>query len=207
MKPTRQQIKEVIAKAYKQMSDDWHKRGYTSSCCGEIEDALVEICDYEIRREKTSILIPEMAYVAERFNPQCTNPNWLWWRGDIEGDKIRVKFMKELNLYYVTDLKREWDKEGHKIIDRAIVKYMGENSFTFNNGKKPISNHIRDIKDSLGLAYTSSSSYAALWVCSSSIVMVKRDRKYKLQGFALSIKDEPVAVWFDDYENELIVRI
>ena len=62
------------------------------------------------------------------------------------------------------------------------------------------------ISDYLGLAYTSSSSYAGLWACNTELYL-DLSRKFKLDGFVAGVDGFFYAVFSDVNEDELIIRI
>ena len=58
----------------------------------------------------------------------------------------------------------------------------------------------------LGLVYTSTSKYAALWACNTELYL-DCSKKFKLEGFAMDEYGFVYAIWSDEKENELITPI
>jgi len=98
------------------------------------------------------------------------------------------------------EFKKEWtEMEHHK------VKYLVLKSFEgcFKKGFAPIRNH-KEIDNHIGLAYTSSSSMAGLWICN---VEVSYDTERKYVGFVLDELDDVYAILWTAKEEESYVKI
>ncbi len=61
------------------------------------------------------------------------------------------------------------------------------------------------VSDRLGLAYTSSSSYAGYWICNTEVYHDEYPG-YKYIGFAMANR-RPVAILWDKDEKELIITL
>lgn len=88
-----------------------------------------------------------------------------------------------------SDLLREWNDEQFQKVEDAIASYY----------QTPIS----QISSILGLAYTSSGVFAALWVC-SKYDYLKENPKYCIRGFALSRNNQVVAYCENSEGDELL---
>lgn len=106
--------------------------------------------------------------------------------------------------------KKEWSKTDLSTVKKAIVKYLGsryfesrhsDNKYCFLNCRT-----FSDFDNVLGTAYTSSSSYAGLFVCNTDLYL-DTEQKYKLDGFALGNGGFVYAIWSDIDENEIIFPI
>lgn len=62
------------------------------------------------------------------------------------------------------------------------------------------------VSERLGLAYTSSSSYAGYWVCNTEVYNSKFPG-YHYTGFALSSNGKGYAILWDKDENEIIINL
>lgn len=106
--------------------------------------------------------------------------------------------------------KKEWDEKELQSAKKSIVKYLGSRYFESHHseGKYCFLNcrTFSQFDNVLGMAYTSSSSYAGLFVCNTELYL-DIDRKYKLDGFALGNGGFVYAVWSDSDENEVIFPI
>lgn len=83
------------------------------------------------------------------------------------------------------DLLKNWSDDQFAKVEDAISSYY----------QTP----INEISEILGLAFTSSSAFAALWIC-SKYNYFKRNPNYHIRGFALS-KDEKVVIYCEDYNG------
>jgi len=98
------------------------------------------------------------------------------------------------------NFKQEWDKKEFAHVEKMIKKYLKSRHFEHSGDYNP------NLFDALGLAYTSSSSYAGLWVCNLELYL-DVDHKFHLIGFALSQNGFVYAIYWDENENELIINI
>ena len=90
------------------------------------------------------------------------------------------------------NLKKEWTEQDMLLVEQAISGYFRKN--------------FSRIDSELGLAYTSSGRFAALWIC-NKILRFDVGEKYILRGFALSESEKVCAFCEDNNENEIIVPI
>lgn len=87
---------------------------------------------------------------------------------------------------------KNWTPEQLKVIEGAISSH-------FRKG-------ITNCKNWLGLAYTSTSSYAGYWVCNVQIEPVKYPN-HSYVGFALTDSLKPYAILWDKDENEILLPL
>lgn len=90
------------------------------------------------------------------------------------------------------NLLKEWNSRQSAIANQKIENYLGL-PYSFIDRK-------------YGLPYTSSSSFAALWVCNYNLFFDKQNH-YKIRGFALDLDENLVIYCEDIHENELFVTI
>lgn len=101
------------------------------------------------------------------------------------------------------NLLKSWNDKQNQFVENAIVNYFKQNN--------PSLRHIFDMRgcnpfdyldNYLGLAFTSSSAFAALWVCNVHYPL-HQNPNYIIRGFALNDKNEVIIYCLDDEENEL----
>lgn len=109
-----------------------------------------------------------------------------------------------------TTFKKEWTNEDFKTAKKAITKFL--NSRYFETYHSPDATPFcacktfEDFDGILGTAYTSTSSYAGLWVCNTNLFL-DNEHTFKLDGFAIGSGGFVFAVWSADNEKELIFPI
>jgi hypothetical protein len=97
-------------------------------------------------------------------------------------------------------LLQEWNSRDMKVAQKAIQKFLNSRHFEYSHGYTP--NLYKD----LGLAFTSSSSYAGLWVCNRELYLDKY-HKFHIIGFAKGVSGFVYAICWDKDKNELIITI
>jgi hypothetical protein len=106
--------------------------------------------------------------------------------------------------------KTEWTPLDFRTAEKAIVKFVNSrywetlhnpDSTPFYNAKS-----YNSISDILGLAYTSTSSYAALWACNTELYLDTL-HVYHLLGFSVSSYGFVFAIFQDINEKEIIFPI
>lgn len=111
--------------------------------------------------------------------------------------------------------KQEWSESDHKFARKSILSYLKSRLFeSYKSDQHPAMigafhgcTRFVHFSNALGLAYTSSSSYAGLWACSDQISL-DCERVYNLIGFAIGSKNSVVyAIWWDNNENEIVFPI
>lgn len=66
---------------------------------------------------------------------------------------------------------------------------------------------IEDMETMLGLAYTSSSDYAALWLCNAGYLHPYNRVGYSYHGFAVNTDGDVIGVAWDKDENEIFINL
>ena len=99
-----------------------------------------------------------------------------------------------------TEFLKSWDEKQVKQVEKAIKKFLNSRFFEYSHGYTP------NLFDALGLAYTSSSAYAGLWVCNIELYF-DAEQKFKVEGFALGNGGFVFAVCWDKDENEILIPI
>ena len=107
--------------------------------------------------------------------------------------------------------KSEFSPQDFKTVKSTIRKWAKSRWITSakSEGKSLLMGNYSwaNIEAKMGLAYTSSSDYAALWVCSDEVYM-DEGKKYHIIGFAISQTGGFVsAVCWDTNENEIIIPL
>lgn len=90
------------------------------------------------------------------------------------------------------NLLKDWTDKQATIAEQKISKYFGM-PFSY-------------LEKKLGLAFTSSSSFAAFWVCNCTEYFDKQNRFY-IRAFALDQENNLVIYCLDKEENELFTTI
>jgi len=99
-----------------------------------------------------------------------------------------------------TNFLKSWTDNQLKSVEKIVKKYINSRFFDHSHG------YQKDLFESLGLAYTSSSCYAGLWVCNIEIYIDAKEL-FKIEGFALLPGGFVVAVCWDKDENEILIPI
>lgn len=102
---------------------------------------------------------------------------------------------------------KEWTPKQFTAIQKRIAAHFSGKEMTTNKGTYPAM-YLGwvAISDRLGLAYTSSSSYAGYWTCNEDAINPKYpDHRYI--GFAISVDNKYYAVLWDESENEILIEI
>ncbi len=110
---------------------------------------------------------------------------------------------------YNPELKTEFAPDEFRQMENAILKHLfgAELKTSTGNGVKTVSVYSREqMENLLGLPYTSSSSFAALWVTNCELHSMKYPG-YTYQGFSITTDGEPVAYLQDYDENPIIINI
>lgn len=93
-----------------------------------------------------------------------------------------------------------------KQLEAKILAHFKQNARFDKDDKMILSGSFEQINKNIGLAYTSSSSYAALWVCNNEVYL-DTAKKYHYIGFTFDLKGWAVAVLWDNEENEIVIYI
>lgn len=109
--------------------------------------------------------------------------------------------------------KQEWSVTDHEYAKKYILSYLKSRRFDSYKSESGWGSafcgmtRFIQFSNALGLAYTSSSSYAGLWACSDHLYL-DTQHKFHLVGFAIGEIDFTVyAIWWDEDENEIIFPI
>lgn len=102
------------------------------------------------------------------------------------------------------DFLNEWSKIDFHGMDKAIATHFRNKVLMTNYGLHTMTGSFRAIDNFLGLAYTSSSSFALYGICN---VELKYDDHYNYQFFAIGKDGNFYAILWDKDENEKIILI
>ena len=101
--------------------------------------------------------------------------------------------------------KESWTEADTKLAKKKIVGMFHKNAYQSKKlNRKFSAATFYQIEQQLGVAYTSSSSYAGLWICNDEIFL---DGDIKLISFAISEDNIICSVWWDSEEKETIIPI
>ncbi len=102
---------------------------------------------------------------------------------------------------------QEWTEAQFKAIEKAIAKHFSGQIVTTNKGRYPRTVYTwAAISNLLGLAYTSSSSYAGYWPCNEDAIN-NHYQTHKYIGFAISEDQKYYAILWDKEENEILIEL
>ena len=106
---------------------------------------------------------------------------------------------------------KDWTPKQFDLMQRAIKRYFTRSACTLktNNGIVMFSilDNYDSIADVLGLAYTSSSSMAGLWICNVDAEHIYKYEGYRYIGFVMDNDCNAYALLWDKDENEIQVPI
>ena len=119
---------------------------------------------------------------------------------------------KEINTTFLKEWK-PFDKLNKKV-ENAIVNYFRKNICIFQpthdpKSKQPfvmVSSFYR-IDTFLGLAYTSTSDYAALWVCNGGYLFPPNNDTHNFIGFAINKDGQVIGIADDKEENSIYINL
>lgn len=116
----------------------------------------------------------------------------------------KIQEIKEVN----TQFKQDWDKKDLKRAEKAIHDYFSFHTHKYISGGESHKLGSMFSYDSmaciLGLAYTSSSSYAGLWICN---VTLEANERYNFIGFAINANNDVVGICQNEKEEELFIQL
>lgn len=115
----------------------------------------------------------------------------------------RICELKEVN----TEFKSEWTPKEVKFAERKIAKFFLSHTFKAITTAQPqganfLPVNYLDLDNQLGLAYTSTSAYAALWICNAITLMADETRHFI--GFAINATGHVVAICEDQNEKNTV---
>lgn len=100
-----------------------------------------------------------------------------------------------------------WTPAQFKAIERAIAGHFTSKVMTTNKERYPAMVLTwAAISDRLGLAYTSSSSYAGYWACNEDAIN-NQYQTHRYIGFAIGVDGLFYAVLWDKDENEIVIEL
>jgi hypothetical protein len=97
-----------------------------------------------------------------------------------------------------------------KKVERAIFRRLARGIYDFQPSHDPKNKQafkpitFNQIDNILGLAYTSTSSFAALWVCNSGYLWADKDHHFI--GFAINTDGEVIGIADDKDENSIYIK-
>lgn len=102
---------------------------------------------------------------------------------------------------------QEWTPAQFKAIEKAISRHFSFKQIRTLHGNYPaFYMGFKALGEIMGLAYTSSSSYAGYWICNTEVYNDKYPG-YNYMGFAISTKGKYYAILWDKNENEIILPL
>lgn len=118
--------------------------------------------------------------------------------------------LRENGRLIQNSFKKEWTEADFRKADRRITAHFKKHLFAFqptHAAKKEqfIVRKFADIDNILGLAYTSSSAYAALWVCNSGYLWATDQHRFI--GFAMTEAGDIYGIADDDNENSIYIKM
>lgn len=99
-----------------------------------------------------------------------------------------------------TNFLKSWTDNQLKNVEKIVKKYINSRYFEHSHG------YQKNLFEALGLAYTSSSSYAGLWICNIELYFDAK-QIYKIIGFALGSGGFVFAICWAENENEILIPI
>lgn len=122
---------------------------------------------------------------------------------------MKTVLIDTINEHFI----QEWKPfdEIYKSVKNAIFNHFFHNEYLFQRTHDVMSSKIfkpytfNQIENLLGLPYTSSSSFAALWVTNSGYLWA--DDTHYFEGFAVTTLGTIVAIAQDEEENEIYIKI
>lgn len=105
--------------------------------------------------------------------------------------------------------KKEWNEQDFELMKRAITRHFGgKKRFTHHNPQGVEFPYNFDIIDNvLGLAYTSSSSFALYGICNTQVKYGRYGSDYNYEFFVISEDNIPFAILWDKDENEKYIKL
>ncbi len=98
------------------------------------------------------------------------------------------------------------DKEVKHLEEKILSHFRNNPRFDRHDKMVYQTKSMTQLNDYLGLAYTSSSSWAGLWVCNEEVYLDDQ-KKYIYQGFGMNAGGFAIAFLQDVEENELYIFI
>ncbi len=114
---------------------------------------------------------------------------------------VKYEFLQEWQPYDVISKK----------VEKAILRHFMNRSYTYQptheeSSKKPFNVYsFNQLSNVLGFAYTSTGSYAGLWICNGGYLYA--DKTHHFEGFAVTIDGKIIGIAQDAEENEIYINI
>ncbi len=107
--------------------------------------------------------------------------------------------------------KKEWTDADFKMIDAAIANHFKKQTISTREGLKKLRS-FKQVDECLGLAYTSSSSYALYGICNTEVKYFETAdslpaNQFTYQFFAISEEGQPFAILWDASEHERYINL
>ncbi len=116
-------------------------------------------------------------------------------------------FLNEKNANNKQTFLKEWTPEQFRLMRVTIANHFANKYFSGRNMDfQPQVRRFQELDAIMGLAFTSSSSYAGYWVCNDEIVTSKY-AGYKYIGFAMNNENKGFAILWDNEEKEIIIPL
>lgn len=90
-------------------------------------------------------------------------------------------------------LKKELTPEEIRTLEKAIKSHFVHNTRFDRFGHVVAYKSFKELDEFLGLAYTSGSAYAGLWICNTKIYL-DVEARYEYNGFGMTVEGWPVAL-------------
>ncbi len=104
----------------------------------------------------------------------------------------------------------EWNSAQFDAMDKAIERHFKGKTLNTHKGEiantSVLDNTFSHLETVLGLAYTSSSSYAGYWICNVTLYL-DADKRWQYSAFAIGTDGKFYATIQDKYENEFIIEL
>ena len=114
-------------------------------------------------------------------------------------DKALIEKNKAIKQTFLA----EWNPAQFKAIEKAICRHFAAAPIRTNKGEFPAQyRSFEALGDILGIAYTSSSKYAAYWVC--NLEAFSQYPGFYYVGFAISESGQLYAILWNENENEIL---
>lgn len=113
---------------------------------------------------------------------------------------MNTNFLKEWDNYSQTE------KQVKELILKGIKKgdYIWQPSYKKETQRVFNPSSFAEVDNLLGLAYTSTGMYAALWCCNGGYLLTNEGKHFT--GFAINTDFELVAITEDENENETFIN-
>lgn len=102
---------------------------------------------------------------------------------------------------------KQWTPQQFKMIESKIASHFREKEIqTLHGNYNPSFRTFDKLDEIMGIAYTSSSSYAGYWICNTEVYKAIYPGFHYI-GFALSQDGKAYGILWDKDENEIIIPL